>query len=167
MTVQEMAYSEEDDFVDFSFNTNLENQLLTFFLGQEEFGFPILQVQEVRRFVEVTPVPNVEKYVRGIINLRGAVVPVIDLRRRLGLPEGNYGNNSVIVVVTLHDRIFGVLVDAVSDVVDVDDGKVEDMPDLCSSDLDCLESVVRAGEKIVIVLNIEELQGTAFQRGEI
>lgn len=157
----------DDDFVDFSFNTSLENQLLTFYLGEEEFGIPILKVQEVRRYASLTPIPNVEHYIRGVLNLRGAVVPVVDLRRRLNLPEITYGRHSVIVVVTLGSQIFGVLVDKVSDVVDVDEGKVEDMPDMCTSEFNCLESVVRAGEKIVVVLDIAELQGTAFQKGAL
>src|SRR5690348_15138672 len=87
-------------------------QYLTFKLHQEEYGVEILKVQEIKGFTQVTPVPNTPAYVRGVINLRGTVVPVLDLRARFRMESADYNQFTVIIVVNLHDRIVGLVVDA-------------------------------------------------------
>src|SRR5512140_873748 len=92
-------------------------QLVSFSIGEEEFGVDILKVQEINRMVEVTRVPNAPEYVDGVINLRGKVIPIIDLRRRFGMERKGKDKNTRIIVVELSGKILGFVVDAVSEVL--------------------------------------------------
>ncbi|MFT3710139.1 MAG: chemotaxis protein CheW [Archangium sp.] len=95
------------------------SQFLTFTLGNEAFALDILKVQEIKSWVAITPLPNTSPDVRGVINLRGAVVPVVDLRRRFSMPDAELTKYSVIIVARVAEKTVGLLVDAVSDVLDV------------------------------------------------
>jgi purine-binding chemotaxis protein CheW len=92
-------------------------ECLTFSVGDEEYACDILSVQEIRAMTQITPIPNAPDYVSGVMNLRGIVVPVVSMRRMLGLPESENGKFRVIVIVTVGVKIVGLLVDAVSDVL--------------------------------------------------
>ncbi len=96
------------------------NQFLTFLLGGQDFGVEILQVREIRNFTKLTPIPNMPASIKGVLNLRGTVVPIVDLRIRLGMPAVEYDRFTVIIVVNVNERVMGVVVDAVSDVLNVD-----------------------------------------------
>lgn len=133
-------------------------QYLTFKLHQEEYGVEILKVQEIKGFTQVTPVPNTPAYVRGVINLRGTVVPVLDLRARFRMESADYNQFTVIIVVNLHDRIVGLVVDAVSDVLNFRNDDVEPTPDFGSGvDTSFITGLAKVEERLVLLLNLESL----------
>src|SRR5438309_5294598 len=104
-------------------------QFLTFTLRAEEYGVEILKVQEIRGYSQVTPIPGTPPHIKGVVNLRGAVVPVMDLRLRFGLPAADYNQFTVIIVANILGRVVGIVVDAVSDVLNVRRGDIGEIPD--------------------------------------
>jgi len=131
-------------------------QYLTFKLHQEEYGVEILKVQEIKGFTQVTPVPNTPAYVRGVINLRGTVVPVLDLRARFRMESADYNQFTVIIVVNLHDRIVGLVVDAVSDVLNFRHEDVEPTPDFgVGVDTSFITGLAKVEDRLVLLLNLE------------
>jgi purine-binding chemotaxis protein CheW len=140
------------------------HQFLTFALGQEEYGVEILKIQEIKGFSAITPLPNAPAYVKGVLNLRGTIVPIIDLRKRFGMPEEAYTAFTVIVVVQVHGKITGFVVDAVSDVLTVAATDIQPTPDLHGQvDTTFLTGLAKAGEKLVILLDIDKVL-TAAER---
>jgi len=134
------------------------HQFLTFALGQEEYGVEILKIQEIKGFSAITPLPNAPAYVRGVLNLRGTIVPIIDLRKKFGMPEEAYTKFTVIVVVQVQGKIMGFIVDAVSDVLTVTGGDIQPTPDLHGQvDTSFLNGLAKAGEKLVILLDIDKV----------
>jgi purine-binding chemotaxis protein CheW len=133
-------------------------QYLTFALGDEEYGVAILNVQEIKGYAPVTPIPNTPPWVRGVMNLRGTIVPVIDLRLRLGMPAADYGPFTVIVVLAVGAKVVGAIVDAVSDVLSIPDGQVQQTPDLgVAIDVRFVGGIAQADDKLVILLDAETL----------
>lgn len=136
------------------------SQFLTFQLANEEYGLEILRVQEIKGYSKITPLPNTPPEVRGVMNLRGAVVPIIDLRTRFGLPNADYDRFTVIIVVTVGTKVVGLVVDAVSDVLNVAAKEVVPTPDLGAGvDTSYLTGIARNGERLVSLLNIDRLLG--------
>ena len=134
------------------------SQFLTFALGQEEYGVQILKIQEIKGFSAITPLPNTPAYVKGVLNLRGTIVPIVDLRKKFGLPEVEYTKFTVIVVVQVQGQIMGFVVDAVSDVLTVTGSDIQPTPDLHGQvDTACLTGLAKAGEKLVILLDIDKV----------
>ncbi len=134
------------------------NQFLTFALGQEEYGVEILKIQEIKGFSAITPLPNAPSYVKGVLNLRGTIVPIVDLRKKFGLPEVAYTKFTVIVVVQVRGQTLGFIVDAVSDVLTVAGTDIQPTPDLHGQvDTAFLTGLAPAGEKLVILLDIEKV----------
>jgi purine-binding chemotaxis protein CheW len=137
---------------------SLDGQYLTFLLGKEEYAAEILKVQEIRGLTPITTIPNAPPFIRGVMNLRGTVIPVIDLRLRFGVGRAEYDRYSVIVVVRVGDRVTGLLVDSVTDVLDVAKDQIEPPPDLgVAVDLSCLTGVAKTGDRLVILLDIERV----------
>lgn len=141
-------------------------QYLTFVLAGEEYGVDILRVQEIRGWSVVTPIPNTPPYVQGVLNLRGTVVPIIDLRLRLGMEKIEYGATTVIVVVNaVHDgwlRVAGLVVDGVSDVCNVSDEDARVAPHFGNSiDVSFMRGMATVREKMVILLDVDRLFGGA------
>lgn len=135
-----------------------ELQYLTFSLGEEEYGIEILRVQEIRRHSAITPVPNAPHHVLGVMNLRGTVIPVVDLRSKLALAPAEGGNLSVIVVVNVGLRITGLIVDGVSDVLSVRASDIQAPPTVgTENDAGWLQGIARAAEKLVVLLDIERV----------
>jgi purine-binding chemotaxis protein CheW len=133
-------------------------QFLTFRLGGEEYGVPILHVQEIKGYAPVTPIPNTPPWVRGVMNLRGTIVPVIDLRLRLGMPAADYGPFTVIVVLALGTTVVGAIVDAVSDVLTIPPSDVQAAPELALGvDARFVGGIAQAGDTLVILLDAEAL----------
>jgi|SRR5688572_26166738 purine-binding chemotaxis protein CheW len=133
-------------------------QFLTFTLGDEEYGVAILNVQEIKGYAPVTPIPNTPSWVRGVMNLRGTIVPVIDLRLRLGMPPTEYGPFTVIVVLAVEGKVVGAIVDAVSDVLTIPDADVQQAPELgVGIDVRFVGGIAQAGEKLVILLDAEAM----------
>jgi purine-binding chemotaxis protein CheW len=139
---------------------DLLRQFLAFKLANELFAIEILRVQEIRGITPITPIPNAPAYIRGVMNLRGTIVPVIDLRMRFGLGEAEYNRFTVIIVVRLGARIIGLVVDAVSDVLDVATTDIEAAPDLGARvDTSFLSGMVHRGDEIILLLDLEQLAG--------
>jgi purine-binding chemotaxis protein CheW len=131
-------------------------QYLTFALGEEEYGVAILNVQEIKGYAPVTPIPNTPAYVKGVMNLRGTIVPVIDLRLRLGMPAADYGPFTVIVVLAVGAKVVGAIVDAVSDVLTFPDTHVQTTPELgVAADVRFIGGIAQADGKLVVLLDAE------------
>lgn len=140
------------------------DQYLTFMLAGEEYGVDILRVQEIKGWDSVTPIPNTPEYIRGVINLRGTIVPIIDLRRRFNLEAVEYGPVTVVIVLKVEDpdggksRIMGLVVDAVSDVYNVPEDAIKPAPDFGSIvDVDFVQGLATLENAMVIILNIDRL----------
>ncbi len=138
------------------------DQYLTFMLDGEEYGVDILRVQEIRGWERTTPIPNTPDYVKGVINLRGAVVPIIDLRQRFGLADCAYGPTTVVIVLKVfggdRERVMGVVVDAVSEVYNIPAETLQPTPDFGGAvDVEYVKGLATMNEKMVIVLDIERL----------
>lgn len=138
------------------------NQYLTFFLGAEEYGVDILRVQEIKGWENVTPLPNTSEDMRGVINLRGSVVPIIDLRRRFHMELVEYSKTTVIVVVKVQsvkgERTMGFVVDAVSDVYSISDGQLRPPPDVYGSEQQSfVKSLATVDSKMVILLDVDQM----------
>jgi purine-binding chemotaxis protein CheW len=110
----------------------VEVELLSFRVGDQEYSVDIMSVREIRGWTRATSLPHSPAYVRGVINLRGTVLPVIDLARRLGLPSGEITDRNVIIVVNIEDRTVGLLVDAVSDILSIPHDELAPPPDLAA-----------------------------------
>ena len=131
--------------------------LVTFRLG-EEYGVPIYQVREIIRVSGITMVPNSPSYMEGVINLRGRVLPVLNLRKRLRLPAGDIGKTSRIVVAEAGEKVIGLLVDAVSHVIKVAPESVESAPEeVLEIDMDYITGVAKLKNRLVILLDLEKL----------
>ena len=135
-------------------------QFLTFTLGGEEYGVEILRVQEIKGFTAVTPIPNAPAFVKGVMNLRGTVVPVFDLRLKFGMPPKEYDRFTVIVVVNVAARVVGLVVDAVSDVLDIAHRAIDTSPDLGASvDTSILQGIARNDDRLITLLDIDRVVG--------
>jgi purine-binding chemotaxis protein CheW len=133
-------------------------QYLTVNLADEEYGIDILAVREIRGWSSVTRIPQAPGYVLGVLNLRGAIVPVLDLRLRFGLSREEYTGTTVTVVITVAGRLFGVVVDAVSDVLDVEQNNVRPVPDMGTAvDTEYLKGLTSIGERMVLLLDADKL----------
>jgi purine-binding chemotaxis protein CheW len=133
-------------------------QYLTVNLGNEEYAVDILAVREIRGWTAVTRIPQAPPYVLGVLNLRGAIVPVLDLRLRFSLDREEYTATTVTVIVMVNGRQFGVVVDAVSDVVEVAPGSIRPVPDMGTSvDTEYLKGLTSVGERMVLLLDVDRL----------
>ncbi|MDR2876624.1 MAG: chemotaxis protein CheW [Chromatiales bacterium] len=142
--------------------TTAGSQYLTFVLAGEEYGIDILRVQEIRGWTAVTPIPNTQEYVQGVLNLRGVVIPIIDLRRRLGMARIEYGTTTVIVVVNIISEgrrgVAGLVVDGVSDVYSVMEGEIKPTPEFGAAvDVKFIAGMAALGEKMVVLLDVDKL----------
>jgi purine-binding chemotaxis protein CheW len=147
--------------------TDTSEQYLTFMLAGEEYGVDILRVQEIKGWDKVTRMPHTPHYVLGVINLRGAVVPILDLRRRFGLETIDFGPTTVVIVVRVgggrDERTVGVVVDAVSEVYNVDTASTKPPPDVCGGvDTVFVKALATIEEKMLILLDIDRLIGNSI-----
>jgi len=141
-------------------------QFLTFMLGKEEFGVEILRVEGIQGWDYATPIPNSPDYVLGVTNLRGAVVPIIDLRRRFELKDREFGPTTVVIVVKVvnpgQDRVIGMVVDGVSEVYSVNRQDIQPAPDFGGNvDTRFINGLATMDERLIILLNIDELLNEA------
>ena len=137
-------------------------QYLTFIMNDEEYGIDILRVQGIQGWDTVTEIPNTPDYVLGVINLRGAVVPIIDLRRRLGIPSIDFGPTTVVIIVRVGEdnegRTVGLVVDAVSEVYSIEDDDLAPAPDFGrSANTEYVRALATVDNKMVILMDIAEL----------
>ncbi len=133
-------------------------QLVSFNIGEEEFGVDILKVQEINRMLEVTRVPNAPEYVDGVINLRGKVIPVIDLRRRFDMPRKEHDKNTRVIVVELAGKIIGFVVDAVQEVLRIPRTVTEPPPSIVAGvKADYITAVGKLEDRLLILLDLEKV----------
>lgn len=133
-----------------------EIELLAFRLGEQEYCVDIMSVREIRGWSKATPLPFSPGHVKGVINLRGTVLPVVDLAVRLGMPpiEGNERN--VIIVVSVHGQTAGLLVDAVSDILSVERSDLQSPPDLTADkESNCISALTLVGNRLIRMLQLE------------
>lgn len=133
-------------------------QLVTFGIGEEEFGIDILKVQEIIRTMAITKVPNSPPYVEGVINLRGKVIPVIDLRTRFNMDYRVHDNHTRIIVLQIHGMIIGFVVDEVSEVLRIQSNTVEPPPPVVSGiESEYIKGVGKLDNRLLILLDLEML----------
>ena len=136
-------------------------QLVSFSVAAEEYGLDILRVQEIIRTQQLTRVPNLPDYVEGVINLRGKVIPVVALRRRLGLEAVAADKNTRIVVVDVHGQTLGFIVDAVSEVLRISADTVEPTPRIGSVEREYISGVGKLESRLLLMLDLEQLMNQA------
>lgn len=137
-----------------------EIQLVVFKLGREEYGVSILQVQEIKRITEITRVPHSPDYIKGVMNLRGSVLPVIDLKKRLNLPQQDYTDDTRIIIIKVEDIIVGMIVDAVSEVTTIDQSNIEPPQAVVGGiAADYLSGVGKLENRLLILLNTDAIIG--------
>lgn len=136
-------------------------QLVSFNIGREEFGVDILKVQEINRMVEITRVPNAPDCVSGVINLRGKVIPVVDLRKRFGLGTQADDKNTRIIVVELTNRVLGFVVDAVNVVLRIPRSVTEPPPPMVAGiGSECITAIAKLEDRLLILLDLERVLST-------
>ncbi len=134
------------------------HQFLTFLLADQVYGVDLYKIQEIRGYSPATPIPNVRPHITGVMNLRGTVLPVVDLRIKFGLPTVEYDKFTVIVITMIGEKMTGLLVDAVSDVLQVEPEQMREAPDFGATvDTRFIQGVFEAKDHLAIVLNLERL----------
>lgn len=139
-----------------------EQKLLTFSLGKEGYGVSILKVKEIIGMLEITPVPKTPNFIKGVINLRGKIIPVMDLRLKFGMPQEDYNERTCIVVVEIsvnnNQRLLGVVVDTVSEVVNITSEQVEPPPEYgMTVEHNFILGIGKLKDRVVIIIDIEEV----------
>ncbi len=131
------------------------NQFLTFTLGEEEYGIDILKVQEIKGYSAITRIPRAPSYLKGVMNLRGTIVPIVDLRIKFGLEPAAYDQFTVIIVVVVQGRAMGLIVDTVSDVLNIPASDIQPAPEFSGSvDTSFISGMGKAGDKLIILLDV-------------
>jgi purine-binding chemotaxis protein CheW len=134
------------------------NEYLTFTLGQEEYGVDILKVQEIRGYEAVTKIANAPAFIKGVANLRGTIVPIVDMRIKFNLGEPVYDQFTVVIILSVGGRVVGMVVDSVSDVIELKPEQVRPAPDFSSSfDTRYITGLGTVDERMLILVDIERL----------
>jgi len=134
------------------------HHFLTFTLGEQIYGVDLFRIQEIRGYTPATPILNVQPHIKGVMNLRGTVLPVIDLRLKFGLPSVEYDKFTVIVIAMVGEKMAGLLVDAVSDVLHVAEDGIREAPDFGATvDTRFISGVFETKDHLAIALNLEKL----------
>jgi purine-binding chemotaxis protein CheW len=137
------------------------NQLISFLVGDEEYGLDILRVKEVIRIREITRLPKAPSFVKGIINLRGDVIPIIDLRDKFGLESREYTTMTRVIVVDVEDKLVGMVVDAASQVVRIPADQIDPPPPIVGGlSAEYIRGVGKLEDRLVILLNIDRILTT-------
>lgn len=140
-------------------------QLVSFFIGNEEFGVDILYVQEINRMSQVTKVPNAPDFVNGVINLRGRVIPVIDLRLKFGMPPKEPDKNTRIIVMEVSGKTVGFIVDSVNEVLRIPKNVTEAPPELAMGvNSEYIKSVGKLEDRLLILIDLEKILSTEESR---
>ena len=133
-------------------------QLVSFKIGEAEFGVDILKVQEINKMMELTSVPNTPKFVEGVVNLRGRIIPVLNLRSRLGLEVKEYDSETRIIVVELNDKTLGFIVDEVKEVLRIPVGITEQPPEVVSGvDAAYITAIGKLEDRLLILLDLTKI----------
>lgn len=145
-----------------SFAVTSIREFLTFKLANEEYGMDILRVQEIRSYEEPTRIANAAPFIKGVVNLRGVIVPIVDLRMRFDLPEITYNSFTVVIVINVANRILGMVVDGVSDVISLKPDQLRPAPDFANAiGEDHVLAIGSVDDRMLILLDIEKLMRSA------
>ena len=137
-------------------------EFLTFRLGAEEYGIDILRVQEIRSYEEPTRIANAPHFIKGVVNLRGVIVPVVDLRIKLGCEKVEYNGFTVVIVLNVRGRVVGAVVDSVSDVLELAGDLIKPAPEMNTTvDTGFITGIASVGERMLILMDIEALMSSA------
>lgn len=137
-------------------------EYLTFRLGEEEYGIDILKVQEIRGYEQPTRIANAPSFIKGVVNLRGVIVPIIDMRLKFGLGSAEYNDFTVVIILNLGARVVGMVVDSVSDVMELSPEQIRDTPEIDSVvDSSYITGLGTLNDRMLILIAIEKLMGTA------
>ncbi|CAM3780464.1 chemotaxis protein CheW [Paracidovorax anthurii] len=136
-------------------------EYLTFRLDQEEYGIDILKVQEIRGYEPPTRIANAPEFIKGVTNLRGTIVPIVDMRLKFDCSKAEYNSFTVVIILNLRSRVVGIVVDSVSDVMELASDQIRLAPDIESSiDSNCIVGLGSVGERMLILLDIEKLMSS-------
>ena len=137
-------------------------EFLTFRLGAEEYGIDILKVQEIRSYEQPTRIANAPEFIKGVVNLRGVIVPIVDLRVKLACPSAEYNSFTVVIVLNVRGRVVGAVVDSVSDVLEIAAGTIKPAPEMHTSvDTSFITGIGSVNERMLILMDIEALMSSA------
>lgn len=137
-------------------------EYLTFRLDQEEYGIEILKVQEIRGYEQPTRIANAPAFIKGVVNLRGTIVPIVDMRLKFNCAQADYNGFTVVIILNLRERVVGIVVDSVSDVMELSAENIRSAPDVESAiDNGCILGLGSVGERMLILLDIEKLMSNA------
>jgi purine-binding chemotaxis protein CheW len=157
----------------------MENQggkYVTFLLDKENYGIPIKKVREIIGMMEIIHIPKTQSYIKGIINLRGKIIPLMDLRLKFGMNEKAYNERTCIIVIEINlletQRLVGIVVDTVSEVVKIQKGDIDPSPDYnVEGDGDVLTGIGKLKDKVIMILDIEKILNhdeiTMLERGNV
>ncbi|WP_137916962.1 chemotaxis protein CheW [Hydrogenophaga sp. 2FB] len=137
-------------------------EFLSFRLGAEEYGIDILRVQEIRSYEEPTRIANAPAFIKGVVNLRGVIVPVVDMRIKLNCDKVEYNDFTVVIVLSVLGRVVGMVVDSVCDVIELSKDHIKEAPQISSTlDASFITGIASVGERMLILADIEALIGSA------
>ncbi|SEL46468.1 purine-binding chemotaxis protein CheW [Roseateles sp. YR242] len=138
-------------------------EYLTFRLGQEEYGIDILKVQEIRSYEHPTRIANAPDFIKGVVNLRGVIVPIVDLRLKLGCATAEYNSFTVVIVLNVKNRVVGAVVDSVSDVLELNRDVIRPAPELSASSVNTsfIMGIGAVSDRMLILIDIEGLMSSA------
>ena len=136
-------------------------EYLTFRLDQEEYGIDILKVQEIRGYEPPTRIAHAAEFIKGVVNLRGTIVPIVDMRLKFNCSKADYNSFTVVIILNLRNRVVGIVVDSVSDVMELSPDNMRSAPDIESAiDSSCILGLGSVGERMLILLDIEKLMSS-------
>lgn len=138
--------------------SDIGRELLTFTLGSEEYGIDILKVQEIRGYDAVTTIANAPEFIKGVINLRGIIVPIVDMRIKFHLGKVEYDQFTVVIILNVAKRVVGIVVDGVSDVIALTPEQIKPSPEFSNTlDTQYITGLGTVDERMIIVVDIEQL----------
>jgi len=136
----------------------MANEFLTFRLGKEEYGIEILKVQEIRGYDAVTHIANAPEFIKGVVNLRGIIVPIVDMRIKFQLDKADYDQFTVVIILNVSGRVVGIVVDAVSDVINLGAEQMRPAPEFGATiNAEYIIGLGTVGERMLILMDIEKL----------
>lgn len=142
--------------------THAGGEFLTFRLGEEEYGIDILRVQEIRSYEQPTRIANAPSFIKGVVNLRGVIVPIVDLRLKLGCASAEYNSFTVVIVLNVKGRVVGAVVDSVSDVLELPAETIKPAPEMSSAiDASFITGIGSVNDRMLILMDIESLMASA------
>lgn len=135
----------------------MKNKYLTFSVNDEDYAIEIKYVIEIVRVLEITPMPDFPDYIEGVINLRGKIIPIINLRKRLGAPECEFGDKTCFVILKLDEKLIGFVVDSISEVMDITEENIVETPMMSGASTSFVSFVAKVNDAIKLVLDCEEI----------